>query len=175
MKLNLGSGYTEMIGNDWINVDIFPGATNVHVITDLNKPWPFKDNSVWEIYANNVFEHLDDPIFTMYQAWRVLKPLGFLRIICPSTNGEGAWQPVHKSFWNMGTFQVFVKNPPEGINPGSWAWFGSFYGLQWYFNAHDIHEIRIPYGNTPYMPYVIAELRKPRDSGYYPMKVDAPQ
>jgi hypothetical protein len=59
MKLHLGSGYKRF--PDFLNVDFDP-ATNPDYVVDLGKDaWPFEDNSVTEVKAHHVLEHLGDP------------------------------------------------------------------------------------------------------------------
>ena len=43
MKLNLGSGNRKLPG--WVNVDMDP-TSNPDKVVDLNKKFPFEDNSV---------------------------------------------------------------------------------------------------------------------------------
>ncbi len=55
MKLNLGSHRKPLAG--YVNVDWEPHPT-VDLVADLEKPWPFRDNSVDAIYCNDFPEHL---------------------------------------------------------------------------------------------------------------------
>jgi len=95
-------------------LNAWPGFTTVDlldtdVITDLNGPWSFEDNSVGVIRASHVFEHLIDPVHTMNEAYRVLAPGGWIFIDVPSTDGRGAFQdPTHKSFWNSNSFWYYT-------------------------------------------------------------------
>lgn len=80
------------------------------IVSDLNKPWPFEDNSVGVIRASHVFEHLKDPIHTMNEAFRVLAPGGWLLMEVPSTDGRGAFQdPTHVSFWNENSIWYYTN------------------------------------------------------------------
>ena len=109
MKLNLGCSDQLLPG--YVNVDICPPADK---IADLNKDWPWEDNSIDEIRAYDIIEHLPDKIHTMNEAWRVLKPGGTLEICVPTTEGRGAWQdPQHCSYWNRGSFLYHTKGIPE--------------------------------------------------------------
>lgn len=81
------------------------------IIHDLNTPWPFEDGSVGVIKANDVFEHLKDPLFVMKELHRVLSPGGWALIQVPSTDGRGAFQdPTHVSFWNQNSFWYYTKS-----------------------------------------------------------------
>jgi SAM-dependent methyltransferase len=100
MRLNLGCSTRNFSG--FTNVDLFPPAD---IIADLTKPWPWEDNSVEDIRAWDIIEHLADKNFTMNEAFRVLQPGGKFDIIVPTTDGRGAWQdPGHVSFWNRNSF-----------------------------------------------------------------------
>ena len=91
-----------------------PGFTSVDlksadVISDLNYTWPWKDNSVGVIVANDIFEHLKDKMHVIKEAYRVLAPGGYLLVMVPSTDGRGAFQdPTHISFYNENSFYYYV-------------------------------------------------------------------
>jgi len=104
MKLNLGCCDALLPG--FVNVDITP-APGVEV-TDLTKRWPWPDNSVEQVRARDIIEHLPDKIFTMNELWRILKPGGRAEVAVPTTEGSGAWQdPTHVSFWNRRSFMYY--------------------------------------------------------------------
>ncbi len=76
---------------------------------DLNKKWPFPDNSIGCIRAHDILEHLKDPIHIMNEIYRVLVPGGWLLSATPSTDGRGAFQdPTHISFWNENSFWYYT-------------------------------------------------------------------
>lgn len=92
-----------------------PGTTSVDLVDadvccDLNEVWPFEDNSVGVIIANDIFEHLREPLHAMKEAYRVLADGGMLLIHVPSTDGRGAYQdPTHISFWNQNSFWYYTR------------------------------------------------------------------
>ena len=96
-------------------LNAWPGFETVdlmdaNITADLNKDWPFEDNSVGVIRASHIFEHLRDSIHTMNEAYRVLAPGGWLFIDVPSTDGRGAFQdPTHVSFWNQNSFWYYIN------------------------------------------------------------------
>ena len=119
VRLNLGCGGQVLEG--YIGVDIRPGVGQV--TADLSKPWPFEDESVDEIRASHLVEHLPDALFTMSEAWRVLKRGGRFDIDVPSTNGMGAFQdPTHRSFWNVNSFLYYDRKNPLGEMYGCNRW-----------------------------------------------------
>ncbi len=84
MKLNLGCG--DFIMNGFVNIDVYDGE-GVDLVCNVLK-LPYKDNSIDEIYAGHVIEHL-----TMEEAgkglkeWlRVLKPGCHIGIVVPEKN-----------------------------------------------------------------------------------------
>lgn len=104
LKVDLGGRINAW--KDFITVDLF----DADITADLNKPWPFEDNSVGIIRASHLFEHLKDPIHTMNEAFRVLAPGGWLLIEVPSTDGRGAFQdPTHVSFWNENSIWYYTN------------------------------------------------------------------
>lgn len=67
---------------------------------DLRRRWPWPDSSVDQLRAHDIFEHLPNKIFTMNEAFRVLKPDATLDLFIPTTDGRGAFQdPTHVSYW----------------------------------------------------------------------------
>jgi glycosyltransferase involved in cell wall biosynthesis len=100
---------------DFETVDLL----DADIITDLNKKWPFEDNSVGIIRASHIFEHLKDSVHTMNEAFRVLAPGGWLFVEVPSTDGRGAFQdPTHVSFWNENSIWYYTdRNYAKYISP----------------------------------------------------------
>jgi hypothetical protein len=104
LRLNLGCSDAHQ-PKPWINVDVTLPADQ---LADLNERWPWGDNTVSEIRAHDILEHLYSPMHSMNEAWRVLTPGGNLDIAVPTTDGRGAWQdPGHVSFWNRNSFMYF--------------------------------------------------------------------
>ena len=80
LKLNLGCGRTIIPG--WINVDYRPGP-GVDVVADLENPLPWSDNTVDEVLASHVLEHLVRWEYTVEEVHRILKPGGRFTIHVP--------------------------------------------------------------------------------------------
>ena len=108
--LNLGCSDNLLEG--FVNVDKeFEPTLGTFTIlaADLREEWPWLDSTVDFILARDIIEHLSDKIFTMNEAWRILKPNGQILIEVPTTDGKGAFQdPAHVSFWNERSFLYFT-------------------------------------------------------------------
>ena len=80
-----GQKHRRDIAGEWKILDISPKADYVH---NLNKerPLPFKDDSVDNIYTSNTLEHLEPINLTsvLKEFYRVLKPGGKCRIVVPN-------------------------------------------------------------------------------------------
>ena len=119
IRLNLGCGYRKE-GEDWINIDIRE-EVNPDVIADIEQGLSYQDNSVDEIRAFDVLEHIhpDKVIFVLSEIHRVLKSTGFLYFFIPSTDGRGwAQDPFHRSFWNINSWLYYVNADWHGLYPG---------------------------------------------------------
>lgn len=98
MKLNLGCG--KIIKEGYINCDIVKHK-GVNKVFNLNKKLPFKNNSVDEIIAHHIIEHLDRPDFFISECHRVMKKGGILSIKTPyfyHTASITCWQ--HRNYFN---------------------------------------------------------------------------
>lgn len=107
MRVNLGSGGSPMKG--WVNLDIaaIPGVDVVHDLDDA--PWPFTDNSVTQIEAKDVFEHVTDAILFMKECHRILGNGNLLHIRTPHYLSIDAFtDPTHKRFPTQYTFDYWV-------------------------------------------------------------------
>lgn len=110
LRVDIGCGDSKPDG--FIGVDICPGA-KVDIVADISKEFPFEDNSVDELRAYDVVEHLPDRINTMNEIWRVCKPGARIDILVPSSDGRGAFQdPTHISFWNINSFKYYCVEFP---------------------------------------------------------------
>jgi predicted SAM-dependent methyltransferase len=71
-KTNLGCGTD--IKSGWVNHDMVR-PTGVDVTHDLNIiPWPWDDNSIDEVCAKGVLEHLPNTLSVMGEVFRITKP-----------------------------------------------------------------------------------------------------
>jgi hypothetical protein len=93
---------------------------NADINTDLNWKRDLEDDSVWLIRAHDVIEHLNNPINTMNEAYRVLKHWWIMQIQVPSdcwifTEWKyfapygAACDPTHVSKWNARSFKYYTE------------------------------------------------------------------
>jgi len=110
------------------------------IVADLNERWPFEDNSIGVVRAFDIFEHLNDPIHTMRELYRVLAPGAYAFIQVPSTDGRGAFQdPTHVSFWNENSFLYYThKYWNKYISPGCDV---RFQPVRLFTTDKDIHQV----------------------------------
>lgn len=108
MKLNLGCGERKVEG--FIGVDKIKTKA-VDKVWDLNVfPYPFSDNSVAEVFMDNVLEHLEDVILTMEEIYRISKPGAKIKINVPYFKSNSAFtDPTHKHFFTENSFKYFDK------------------------------------------------------------------
>lgn len=96
--------------NGYIGVDLVK-KNNVDITRDLNEEWPFESESVGLFLAKNALEYLSDPLHSMKEIYRCLKPNGYALIQVPSTDGRAAFEnPLHKSYWNSNSFHYYTSN-----------------------------------------------------------------
>lgn len=121
MKLNLGCGKDYRKG--YINID------KCHKFSDLSfdlekVPYPFKDNSIEKILAENVMEHLINFEQALDELHRILKPAGVIEILVPhfsSFHGIGVVQ--HKRvFYYDSLSYCDVKKEPDDYEYGNRKW-----------------------------------------------------
>lgn len=77
IRLNLGCGNKKRSQADgWVNVDVARAATPDFCFDIGASDWPWDNESVDEIHASHVMEHLprDGFLHAMVEAYRVLKP-----------------------------------------------------------------------------------------------------
>jgi len=107
-KINLGCGNKTEEG--WINIDIAPTIPNIDICMDLEtEKWPIPDNSIDEIKAIHVLEHIVNLKLVLKEAYRVLKLGGIFYIIVPAYRSMGAFQdPTHVRFFTDRTFKFYL-------------------------------------------------------------------
>lgn len=107
MKVNLGCGYKLLQG--YVNVDCIANK-GVDKVIDLDiYPWDFEDNSIDEIYCDNILEHLDFAKSTS-ELHRILKKWGKAIIKVPYFSNPGAFFADHQHFFNFDSYNKYCQN-----------------------------------------------------------------
>jgi len=111
MKLNLGCGNDYREG--YVNIDASKYAKpDVLLNIDGNK-LPFEDNSVDEVIARAILEHIRDLDGLLKELYRVCKPEAKIIIDVPYFSSESAFSHYqHVTFFSWTTFDLF--NPEHG-------------------------------------------------------------
>ncbi len=108
LRLNLGCGKATLPG--WVNVDQFPGP-GIDMTLDLGvRPWPWATDSVDEIRAHALLEHLLNWEQTLLEMARVLRRnTGTVSIIVPYKL-VALDRPYHVRMFSPETFDLFCDN-----------------------------------------------------------------
>jgi predicted SAM-dependent methyltransferase len=133
IRLDLGCGQNPKEGFE--GVDLY-GDKAKHKVDLFKFPWPFKDNSVDEIHASHLLEHVParevelrdlvhsdsetnenynyvgaDMLFAFIdECWRIMKPEAWMTVIVPSGRSNRAfWDPTHRRFFMQETFLYFAR------------------------------------------------------------------
>ena len=105
MKLYLGAGNKRLAG--YTHVDLADGP-GIDMVCDLNQlPWPWGDDTVQAIVAEDLVEHLAINLIQFCdEAWRVLASGGELFVRTPHHRSESSWiDPTHRWHFNEQGFQ----------------------------------------------------------------------
>lgn len=104
--LDLGCGTRKRPGA--VGLDNNP-KTAADVIHDLNSfPYPFASDSFDEICADNVIEHLGEPIKVLEEIYRIGKPGALVKIDVPYFRAKSAFiDPTHRHFFTIDSFSYF--------------------------------------------------------------------
>jgi SAM-dependent methyltransferase len=112
VKLNLGCGQNRLDG--YVNTDREP-AVEPDVVMDLEEfPWPFEDDSVDEVIAKHVLEHVGAEanvfIGVMQELYRVCRGGALIRIAVPHPRHDFFLDdPTHVRAITPHTLQLFSK------------------------------------------------------------------
>lgn len=147
MKLNLGAGSRPEQG--YVNVDLvqLPGIDVVH---DLNViPWPWHDGTALEVRAEDVFEHVDNPLAFMAELWRVMAINAEVWIHTSYLHEPGSFtDPTHKRFCTFETFDYWI--------PGTYL--NERYGAAYSSGRHFELLKRWTDGNPGYLNFTLRKI-----------------
>lgn len=108
LKISLGGGPNHK--EDFINIDHLQ-LPEVDIVADLEKGIPLKDNSVDEVEALSILEHLSDTCLIMEEIYRVCAKNAKVVITVPYLKSTAAFKdPTHKRFFSERTFEYFDRS-----------------------------------------------------------------
>lgn len=155
MKLNLGCGADVRPG--YVNVDL-EERPGVDVAWDFGQlPWPWPDQSVDEILALNVLEHVDMNV-VWNEIYRILKTQGTITIEV----SDGEWgDPFHLSTWSHRSIYACCSGygirggkTPAYRRVGRIVWRHAPSGFPWWHLWH-LSSGRIPLPPLPFGPRLL--------------------
>jgi len=129
VKLEIGPGYTKKGKGyrfhphfcpdyDVIYLDINPPdfeCNSLWVVADAEN-LPFRDDSIDEVFAAHVIEHLYDPLWFLKECRRVLRRGGMVTVITPNFLSRNAYlDPDHKHVFNV--FKLWRLVRMAGLKP----------------------------------------------------------
>lgn len=107
IKLDIACGLQKREG--FVGIDLSGDNDITHDLTKY--PWPFEDNSVFEINCSHYAEHVVDLKSFMEECYRILMPMGIMTITGPYYSSIRATQDfTHVRSLNELTFQYFSKD-----------------------------------------------------------------
>lgn len=119
LKLNLGCGNDIREGYCNVDIDMHEGVDVAH---DLNKrPWPWSVNSVDEIVAVDVLEHLDDYLSFFNEAYQVLRDGCEITVQVPHYTSRNYWiDPTHRRAYDERSFDYLDTTTELGQKYGQY-------------------------------------------------------
>lgn len=121
MKINIGSGTIRI--KNFINID-YDKNSNPDYILDLEKDYlPFDDNTVDEVIAYHILEHLGEGYFhCMKELYRVCKHNAFINIEVPHHRHETFFaDPTHKRPITVFGVSLFSKKNNKHCKENDYA------------------------------------------------------
>lgn len=111
MKIDLGCGNSKKEG--FIGVDSLK-LSNVDIVHNLEVfPYPFEDNSIDEIWMDQVLEHIKNPLNVVEELHRICKPNAKVNIGVPYFRSMySAIDPTHVNFFSVFWFNYFDPTHP---------------------------------------------------------------
>ena len=124
MRLELGAGAHPTPG--YTHHDKWKHSPHVAIAFDLSQmPWPLENESVSDLLATDVFEHLKlDVQVWLDECWRVLVPGGNLSMRLPAYDNPYSWRdPTHYRVFHQESFLYWCPDAPGTV----WRDFGRYY------------------------------------------------
>lgn len=115
-RLVIGAGKTKKKGADWLHHDFSYYYDHIDCAWDLNVfPYPWPSDSLVEIEAINVLEHIDDPLRSMEEFHRMLKSGGRAVFRVPLDTHQAFWDDMtHKRMFTTYSFDYLDPGTDRG-------------------------------------------------------------
>lgn len=117
--IDLGCGWRKKPGAIGLDMARIAG---VDIVADVSKPLPLRDDSVDELQASHIVEHVDDLMAFMGEIWRVCKPGALVYLRFPhGTSKYVTWKdPTHRRGVLLATFEYF---DPATFDGQAWGYY----------------------------------------------------
>ena len=143
MKINLGSGYKRIDG--FLNVDDDPLVSPDFLCNIEKEKLPFDDNSIEEIRAHHIFEHIGAGFISLMQEiYRVSKHNAILDILVPHHFHDNYYSdPTHCRPITVGGMYMFCQKTNKehiemyGSNSGIGLKYNINFEMVWFDFEHD--------------------------------------
>jgi len=111
--VDLGCGNRKREGAIGLDIARIP---QVDLLVDVMGTLPFRDNSVDEVYASHLVEHVDDLLAFMGEVWRICKPGALVHFRFPhGSTLYMTWKdPTHRRGVLLDTFDYFDPSTDDG-------------------------------------------------------------
>lgn len=143
MKINLGSGYKRIDG--FLNVDDDPLVKPDFLVDIERDHLPFEDNTVEEVRAHHILEHIGDGFIPLMQEiYRVCKHGAILDIVVPHHFHDNFYSdPTHKRPITVGGMYMFCQKTNKehieayGSSSGMGLKYNVNFEMSWYDFEYD--------------------------------------
>ena len=137
-KINLGCGHNHL--NGFLNIDKFM-SNKPDVCCDLEHGLPFKDNSIDEVFAIHVMEHISNLMNLMRDIYRVCKNGVKCFFVTPyKTSFEAMGNPHHLRVFDEWSWYYFTPELYDNPTTSGYA----YMGLDFTFKIDKIELIPYP-------------------------------
>lgn len=108
LRLDLACGQTPREG--FTGVDLVDGPGVAYLFDLTQRPWPWRDSTVAEVYCSHFVEHLVDLVGFVDEVWRVCEDGAGATIVAPYYTSIRAWQdPTHVRAITEATWLYFDR------------------------------------------------------------------
>lgn len=108
-RIDLGCGNDKRSNS--VGVDVVETEA-VDKVQDLDEPeWDLPENHFRDVKAENVFEHLENPVQFIENVWKICRDGARVEIIGPHISSQNWHDPTHKRLLGSRTFDNFSENP----------------------------------------------------------------